>query len=361
MSVLLDFLRLFAAITVFLGHTNFYWFFCGHVAGFGPQNGQDYVVIFFVLSGYVITWSVDRKREYHFGQYLFDRLIRLWSVVIPALALGLVLDYFGRSIHPQTYGSIFSAEHLELKVLLSGLFLHESWFLSIRPGSNGPFWSLSYEFFYYMIFGTIALLPTLKSKVLAGLTFSVIAGPKILILFPCWLMGCLSYWGCKKLRPNTMVSLVLLTSSLYFLISSLAPRWASWTPTDFPGLGVPPLFYSAKYMDDFAIALAMGLLLLSLSRWFSLEMRPSGRLSTLIRTFSKCSFSLYAIHFPMMAFVSALWAGGWLKNTSHLQATLLVSLCCCLFALFFEVPLKWYRSLIIHTLPFLSQKCGIRS
>ena len=112
-----------------------------------PQNGQDYVVIFFVLSGFVITWSVDRKKEYHFGQYLFDRLIRLWSVVIPALALGLVLDYFGRSIHPQTYGSIFSAEHLELKVLLSGLFLHESWFFSIRPGTNGPFWSLSYEFF----------------------------------------------------------------------------------------------------------------------------------------------------------------------------------------------------------------------
>jgi len=361
LSSLLDFLRFSAAIAVFLGHTNFYWFFCGNYSGLGPQNGQDYVIIFFVLSGFVISWSIDRKKNYHFKQYLFDRMVRLWSVALPALFLGAVLDHFGRSIHPQTYGHIFSADHLGLKYLTSGLFLHESWFFSIRPGSNGPFWSLSYEFFYYLIFGAIALLPSLKSKLLVGLVFCLVAGPKILILFPCWLVGCVSYWGCKKLRPNALVSMVLLVSSLSFLISTLAPRWVSWTPKDFPGLGVPPLFYSAKYLDDFVIALALGLLLLSLSRWFSIEMKPIGRITALIRTFSKCSFSLYAIHFPLMAFLSATWAVGLIKNMSHLQATLLVFLCCCVFALLFEVPLKWYRSLIIRTLPFLSQKCGIRS
>jgi peptidoglycan/LPS O-acetylase OafA/YrhL len=361
LSSLLDFLRFSAAIAVFLGHTNFYWFFCGNLNGIGPQNGQDYVIIFFVLSGFVISWSIDRKKDYHFKQYLFDRMVRLWSVAIPALCLGAVLDHFGRSIHPPTYGNIFSENHIGLKYLISGLFLHESWFFSIRPGSNGPFWSLSYEFFYYLIFGAIALLPTLKSKLLVGLAFCLVAGPKVLILFPCWLLGCLSYWGCKKLRPNTLVSLVLLASSVYFLISTLAPRWATWSPANFPGLGDAPLFYSAKFLDDYAIAFALGLLLLSLSRWFTLEIKPISWLSTLIRTCSKCSFSLYAIHFPLMAFLSAIWADGLLRNVSHLQATLLVFLCCCVFALLFEVPLKWYRVLIIRTLPLLSQKCGIRS
>jgi peptidoglycan/LPS O-acetylase OafA/YrhL len=361
LSSLLDFLRFSAAIAVFLGHTNFYWFFCGNLNGIGPQNGQDYVIIFFVLSGFVISWSIDRKKDYHFKQYLFDRMVRLWSVAIPALCLGAVLDHFGRSIHPPTYGNIFSENHIGLKYLISGLFLHESWFFSIRPGSNGPFWSLSYEFFYYLIFGAIALLPTLKSKLLVGLAFCLVAGPKVLILFPCWLLGCLSYWGCKKLRPNTLVSLVLLASSVYFLISTLAPRWTTWSPLNFPGLGVAPLFYSSKFLDDYSIAIALGLLLLSLSRWFSLEIKPFGWLSTLIHNSSKCSFSLYAIHFPLMAFLSAIWADGLLMNVSHLQATLLVFLCCCVFALLFEVPLKWYRALIIRTLPFLPQKCGIRS
>ena len=84
----------------------------------------------------------------------------------------------------------------------------------------------------------------------------------------------------------------------------------------------------------------------------SRRMRPIGRLSTLVRIFSKCSFSLYATHFPLM-FLSALWAvdqesapGG------HDLVSLLLYLC-----LLFEVPLKWYL-LIIRTLPILSQKCG---
>ena len=361
MSVLLDFLRFFSAISVFLGHTNFYWFFCGHVAGFGPQNGQDYVVIFFVLSGFVITWSVDRKKQYHFGQYLFDRLIRLWSVVIPALALGLVLDYLGRSIHPQTYANIFSAEHLELKVLLSGLFLHESWFLSIRPGTNGPFWSLSYEFFYYMIFGTIALLPTLKSKILAGFTFCIIAGPKILILFPCWLMGCIAYWGCKIFKLNSVISLVFCSVSGFLIYSILGPRWSSWTPNDFPGLGVAPLFYSAKFLDDYILAVLIGVFLISASHWFTLDAKPSGWISSFVRNCSKCSFSLYAIHFPLMAIGGALLASGHLQNFSHLQGTLLVFGSCCLFALLFEFPLKQYRKFAIKIFQFLSHKCGIRS
>ena len=348
-------------MAVFLGHTNFYWFFCGHVSELGPKNGQDYVVIFFVLSGFVIAWSIDRKKEYHFNQYLFDRMIRLWSVALPALCIGALLDHVGKSMHPPTYSSIFADQNIELKYLLSGFFLHESWFFSIRPGTNGPFWSLSYEFFYYIIFGSIALLPTLKSKLLGGLACCLVAGPKILILSPCWLLGCISYWGCKKLKFNSLLSLGLLTVSGFFLFSTLAPRWASWSPSTYPGLGVPPLFYSAKYLDDYVIALALAVLLISLSRWFSLDTKPSGLFSGLVRNCSKCSFSLYAIHFPLMAFFSAAWASGFLKGLTHLQGTLCVFLMCCIFALLFEVPLKKFRVIIIKVLPFLSQKCGIHS
>ena len=360
MSVLLDLLRFIAAIAVFLGHSNFYWFFCGHVTGFGPQNGQDYVVIFFVLSGFVITWSIDRKKGYHFGQYLFDRLVRLWTVVLPALFIGIALDFFGKSIHPETYWSIFSSEHITLKVLLSGLFVHESWFLSIRPGSNGPFWSLSYEFFYYVIFGAIALLPTLKSKILTGLTLCIIAGPKILLLFPCWLLGSISYWGCKKFRLNSVFSVVLLSISGFFLYSTLFSRWYTWTANDYPGLGIYPLFYSAKFLDDYVLALLIGIFLISLSRWFPLNTKPKGWIYCVVRNCSKCSFSLYVIHFPLMAFGGALLASGTLKEVSHWGATLIVFGICLIFALIFEFPLKQYRKFVIKALPFLSLKCGIR-
>ena len=212
-----------------------------------------------------------------------------------------------------------------------------------------------------MIFGTVALLPALKSKLLVGFTFIIIAGPKILILFPCWLMGCLSYWGCKKYRLNSVISLVLLLICGFSLYSILGPRWSNWTPNDFPGLGIPPLFYSAKFFDDYALAFLIGVFLFSASHWFTLETKPSGLISSFVRTCSKSSFSLYAIHFPMMAFGGALFASGHLQGFSHLQGTLLVLGSCCLFALLFEFPLKQYRKLTIKLLPFLSQKCGIHS
>ena len=204
MSLVLDTLRILAATAVFLGHTNFPWFFGG--GEIGPNNGQDYVVIFFVLSGFVIAWSIDRKKELTFSQYTFDRLTRLWSVALPALIVGVALDFWGRSINLETYQHIFAARYLEAKILVSSVFMHESWFFSVRPGSNGPFWSLSYEFLYYMIFGSIMLLPSLKCKLIGGLLWILIAGPKILLLFPCWLIGCLAYYGCKFIRINIFLA-----------------------------------------------------------------------------------------------------------------------------------------------------------
>ena len=167
--------------------------------------------------------------------------------------------------------------------------------------------------------------------------------------------------GCKKFRLNSVVSLVLLLICGFSLYSILGPRWSSWTPNDFPGLGIAPLFYSAKFLDDYALALLVGVFLISASHWFTLYRKPSGLISSFVRTFSKCSFSLYAIHFPLMAFGGALFASGHLKGFSHLQGTILVLGSCCLFALLFEFPLKQYRKLAIKALPFLSNQCGIRS
>jgi peptidoglycan/LPS O-acetylase OafA/YrhL len=317
--------------------------------------------MFFVLSGFVITWSIDRKKKYLLNQYLFDRMVRLWSVVIPALVIGITMDIFGKSIHPQTYAHTFSNQNLEFKAILSGLFLHESWFFSIRPGSNGPFWSLSYEFFYYLIFGSVALLPTLKSKLFVGITFCLIAGPKVLLLFPCWVVGCASYWACKKIPLGFLLSLLLSGLSFAFLLNIMFFRWTNWVPDQFPGLGNHPFFYSAKYYDDYKIALSVGILLWGLSKWFSLEKKSTGIFSSFIKNCSKCTFSLYAIHFPLMGFLSALWASGYLSGYSHTQGILIVLATSVGFALLFEIPLKKYRRATLKIFPFLVCKCGIHS
>ncbi len=362
MSILLDIFRLFAAIAVFLGHTNFYWFFSGHEMGFGPKNGQDYVIIFFVLSGFVISWSIDQKKNYNFSQYCFDRLTRLWSVVLPALFLGFLLDWFGKSLHAETYNPLVTKKFGELKYVLSGLFIHETWFFSVRPGSNGPFWSLSYEFFYYFIFGSFMLMKTTKSKIVVGLIACFAAGPKILLLLPCWLVGSISYYSCSKKRSVSFkLSVFVALTSFVLLFILLFQRWNSWNHTEFPELGTAPLFYSAKFLDDYLIASLVGLLLYSLSHWFTLEKKHSGIFAKLIKNCAKFSFSLYVIHFPIMAFLSAGLAKGVISGISHSEAIMVVLFSAYIFALIFEFPLKKYRSFVLRQFPFLREKCGIYS
>jgi peptidoglycan/LPS O-acetylase OafA/YrhL len=239
--------------------------------------------------------------------------------------------------------------------------MHESWFFSVRPGSNGPFWSLSYEFLYYMIFGSIMILPTIKNKLIIGLLGILVAGPKILLLFPCWLIGCLTYYGCKSFRINIFLATFLVLLSGYFLISTITERWFNWNPWEYEGLGTPPLFYSAKYLDDYTIAGALALFIFSTSYWFPLERKSNGLLASLIRKCANCSFSLYVIHFPIMAFLGALWASDSLIRLGYFSGIMLVLVLCFLFAIIFELPLKKYRSLLIRIFPILNHKCGIRS
>tara|TARA_B100001093_G_C26847845_1_gene1023712 strand:- start:2731 stop:3810 length:1080 start_codon:yes stop_codon:yes gene_type:complete len=359
LSTFLDFLRIGAASCVFLGHTNFSCFF--GESSIGPQNGLDYVIIFFVLSGFVIAWSVDRKNKLTFYQYAFDRLTRLWSVVLPALTIGFILDWLGQRIHPETYDLMLSSNHQETKILLSALFLHETWFFSIRPGSNGPFWSLSYEFFYYLIFGAFMLLPTLKNKIAVGGLGVLIAGPKVLLLLPCWLFGVIAYHCCKLFRPSTSIAICLIVISGFFLFSLLIDRWGSWHPWDKPGLGMPPLFYSAKFLDDYLIATSCAFLIYGSSRWFTLNAPGNSRIQKTIKSLAGCSFSLYVLHFPLIVFISALWASGKINFLEIKGSILLVLIFCLLFSILFERQLSRFRTAVRSLVPQLSSTCGIRS
>jgi peptidoglycan/LPS O-acetylase OafA/YrhL len=58
---LLDTLRIFAATAVFLGHSNFPWFFGG--GEIGPKNGQDYVIIFLFSLVSSLLGQLIKKRN----------------------------------------------------------------------------------------------------------------------------------------------------------------------------------------------------------------------------------------------------------------------------------------------------------
>lgn len=104
-SLFLHFLRIFSALIVCLGHTKEFLFVHMNDSAHPLEKltrlflglGGSAVIIFFFLSGYLVGGKIIKsliKRELNFATYIFDRLTRLWIVLVPALLLTFVLNTF---------------------------------------------------------------------------------------------------------------------------------------------------------------------------------------------------------------------------------------------------------------------------
>lgn len=116
----------------------------GHLMRFG----QEAVILFFLLSGFVINYSFKLSRNKHFGNYFAKRFCRIY---IPLIAV-MLISYFTQSYE--------AGEFLgpDIPALLGNLFMLQDWALAnpnvlVDPYmGNGPLWSLSYEWWFYMLF-----------------------------------------------------------------------------------------------------------------------------------------------------------------------------------------------------------------
>ncbi len=192
LSLYLDALRFGAAFTVFVSH----WAAGRYSGGFlwrVMPYGRTAVLVFFVLSGFVIAW-VTETRERTLEEYALSRLARLYSGIIPAFIATAVLDHLAIAIDPGLYAPELRLDPTQnlLGYALSAVFLGESWPLSMLPGWNIPFWSLNYEAWYYVLFAAAVFLRG-RFRIAVLVAAALVAGPKILLLFPIWLMG-VSAW-----------------------------------------------------------------------------------------------------------------------------------------------------------------------
>jgi peptidoglycan/LPS O-acetylase OafA/YrhL len=102
-SVYLDLIRFSASLVVFFAHTNNPKFTNGFFSFF-KTYGNDAVIVFFVLSGFVIAYCVDAK-EKTLKEYLLNRFARLYSVVFPALCFTVILDFTVMTSYPELYAA----------------------------------------------------------------------------------------------------------------------------------------------------------------------------------------------------------------------------------------------------------------
>ena len=332
-NVHLDAMRALAALCVVCTHIQQIFFVPYRQAGsgllvkflyIGHYAARAAVIYFFVLSGYLVGMSVLNSihdGRWSWREYLLNRLTRLYVVLAPALLLTAALDWIGRT-HPASRWAYFNdpsetgftTVHFDtFRNFFGSLFflqnIHTGWF-----GSNLPLWSLSCEFWYYIVFPVIALTILRRKRWLwCGLFLAAAGwflGWAVVTLFPCWLAGVAAGLlarrfpiGRQMLRYSTTVAALLLLAAT--VIASGAHRLN---------------FYAADYIVTIAalvlIWAALSSLLSTRTLW-----RPYTHAAVFL---SEMSYTLYLTHMPFLLLLyRLLYRRPWPPDIRHVCLALL--------------------------------------
>lgn len=186
LSAYLDLLRFVAAAAVLFSHMGQDGFDMSWMPLTGM--GHEAVVVFFVMSGYIIYGSAASGRG-DWVDYAVARASRIYSVAVPAIVFCLLLSAMLAWLSPPWLGQVASLRPFRMTdVLGSLLFLNESWLSPTQLTLNGPYWSLCYEVWYYVAFGVWYYVRAWWRWPLFVLV-SLVASPAIMLLFPIWCMG----------------------------------------------------------------------------------------------------------------------------------------------------------------------------
>jgi peptidoglycan/LPS O-acetylase OafA/YrhL len=299
-SVYLDVLRIVAAVTVFVGH--FHYFFSGNWE-WALKLAHGSVVVFFVLSGFVIT-HVTQAKERNAQIYAISRIARIYSVALPVLLLTIALDGWSYT-HGFSNDFIrpYQLQAWPKYAISSLLFLTEIWFRAETVFSNGPFWSLSYEVWYYVFFGILTIARGWRRWV-GCIAVAMLVGPRLWALFPVWALGWLLYLRRDAWTASSALARVIFLFSAVTIPVLLLGPWGDAIEEQLQlwsnGWWRDHLRYSRSFLFDYLIGIAVAANIWSV-RYAKLGFEKIRGFATL---FSSFTFTLYLAHFPLLGFWS---------------------------------------------------------
>jgi peptidoglycan/LPS O-acetylase OafA/YrhL len=269
-------------------------------------HGPGAVMVFFVLSGYLVGGpALVRAKigKLNAVDYFSARASRLYVVLIPALVLSFVFYVSARHLSgwqmfvdshqnlDEGY-KLFAASYSPATALCNALFL-QTISCSIFAG-NMALWSLSNEFWYYLlIFAFLSVRKTPLWALFVVAIFFLFAfaehsdslgyhtGLRFFFYFVIWSFGTVVY---AISAPILVWSVFFLLGLAGTLIVSRAGLLAPWAANDF----------------------IVGLVTAAAIVWVEFA---KIRLPSFLRfgkETAKWSFSLYAIHYPILVFLNVM-------------------------------------------------------
>jgi peptidoglycan/LPS O-acetylase OafA/YrhL len=302
MSWYINLIRGLAAITVLIDHARIGFFSQGFLLG--PRISHEMVIIFFVLSGFLTSNALDRS-SVSLQSFFVARFSRISSVAYPALLLTITCDFIGRILNPNLYEIVARPESYWVRILLNFCFLAESGPYAASPGSNDPFWYLNYQVWFYILLCIWVFAANPRRRAFLLLIAAVLAGPKILVLFPTFFAGVMAYALATRIKLPITISF-LLTALTYVLLALIVTGNASsWGYPSYLQIR-PPLFWSTQYRSDIVLGFIIAGNILAFDQL--IKYTPMNKLPKLLTAptdyISDRSFSLYAFHMPLLFLAS---------------------------------------------------------
>lgn len=296
----LEALRGFAAIYVVVHHLGLVKY---TKLGYLASQGQAAVMLFFVLSGFVIFLSVDRIQSpssFQWKPYFVKRLRRIYPVFLVAL----LLAYITSSI---SSGKLLPLDGVNLLGNIFNLQDHPkhpgNWFKTYYE--NRPLWSLTYEWWFYILFIPLYKLVAPSSQKTVAVLLSVFGflsylvypnlASLILEYFVIWWCGAelARSWISKgRIDGATMKYLGFSMALMLMLLGIKLGIWSDWDLAKIKYTYHPELDF--RHFVYTAFILVFGLTWSKLG-WIGYQylLRP-------FAVFAPISYGIYLFHYPLM-------------------------------------------------------------
>jgi peptidoglycan/LPS O-acetylase OafA/YrhL len=306
----LESLRGIAALVVVLYHAE--WMIPSYRSLF-VRNGYLMVDLFFVLSGFVICHNYGRKinTAKDIVQFMLLRLGRLYPLHLFFLMIFLGIE-IAKYMAESRFGFVPHVTHAfslnNLPSFLASLMLLQSFFPSTNLSFDAPSWSISVEFYTYLVFAAVAVIfPGKRKMTLVSC---------LLISLVVFLLG---FWPAEGLHMNRP-GVSFLRCILGFFTGTFAyqaygqyqPYIARWSRVLIPCLGIVLLCFLSLNSNpalDFSALPLFAFLIVAIAAAPENHIGWDNILNSApLRWLGKVSYSIYMSHMAILMAMDRLCA-----------------------------------------------------